>query len=422
MSIEMTLPVLGEKIDSATVVQVLVSSGDKISENQPIVEVDTEKASVEVPASASGTVQQVRVKQGDVVKVGQVLLTLDDDGRPAETKTVDEPAMEDASRPSAQHAEADKSVEKPKPVEKQEAKPANRGLAAASPKLRRMARELAVDIGEVQGTGPDGRITEEDVRNHARSIIASAGPVKGVDGQVPDFSRWGDIERKPMSAVRRKTAEHVQDAWTIPHVTHFDSADITELEQLRTRYAPKAEGAGGKLTLTAIALRVVASALLKFPQVNTSLNTSNNEIVFKKYCHIGVAADTERGLLVPVIRDVDKKNILELAIELTQIAEKARQGHLSIEEMQGGTFTITNLGGIGGTNFTPIINSPQVAILGISRASHQAVFKDGQFVPRLILPLALSFDHRAIDGADAARFLRWVVESLEQPFLLAFEG
>jgi pyruvate dehydrogenase E2 component (dihydrolipoamide acetyltransferase) len=210
MSIEMTLPVLGENIDSATVVQVLVSSGDKISENQPIVEVDTEKASVEVPASASGTVQQVRVKQGDIIKVGQVLLTLDDDGRSADTKTAKEPAKEIASLPSPQHAEADKPVEKPKPAEKQEAKPANRGLAAASPKLRRMARELGVDIGEVQGSGPDGRITEEDVRNHARSIITGAGSPEGARGPVPDFSRWGDIERKPMSAVRRKTAEHVQ--------------------------------------------------------------------------------------------------------------------------------------------------------------------------------------------------------------------
>jgi pyruvate dehydrogenase E2 component (dihydrolipoamide acetyltransferase) len=225
-----------------------------------------------------------------------------------------------------------------------------------------------------------------------------------------------------MSAVRRKTAEHVQDAWSIPHVTHFDAADITELERMRSGFASKAEHAGGKLTVTAIALKVAATALKKFPQCNTSLDPLHGEIIFKKYYHIGVAVDTDRGLLVPVIRDVDSKNILELSVELTRTAERARKGQLSIEDMQGGSFTITNLGGIGGVNFTPIINSPEVAILGISRASHQPVLKDGQFTSRLMLPLALSFDHRAIDGADAARFLRWIAESLEEPFLMAFEG
>jgi pyruvate dehydrogenase E2 component (dihydrolipoamide acetyltransferase) len=290
-----------------------------------------------------------------------------------------------------------------------------------------MARELGVNINEVNGTGPGGRISEDDVRNYARSIILNAtGPrpsTQPTAAPLPDFSRWGEVERTPMTGVRRKTAEHLQDAWTsIPHVTHFDSADITELEQLRERFAKKVEEAGGKLTVTAIALKVTAEALKVFPQFNASLDSVQEEIIYKKYCHIGIAVDTDRGLLVPVIRDVDKKNILDLSVELTQVSEKARNKKLTLEEMQGGTFTITNLGGIGGVSFTPIINSPEVAILGISRASQQPIFSDGQFKPRLMLPLALSYDHRLIDGADAARFLRWVGAALQEPFLLALEG
>jgi pyruvate dehydrogenase E2 component (dihydrolipoamide acetyltransferase) len=209
---------------------------------------------------------------------------------------------------------------------------------------------------------------------------------------------------------------------TIPHVTQFDKVDITELEQLRVRFGQKAEAGGGKLTVTAIILKVIASALRVFPQFNASLDMARSEIIFKKYFHIGVAVDTDRGLLVPVIRDVGKKNILDVSVELSQMADKARNKKLTLEEMQGGTFTITNLGGIGGTHFSPIVNAPEVAILGVSRASTEAVFIDGKFEPRLMLPLSLSYDHRLIDGADAVRFLRWIVEALEEPFLLALEG
>jgi pyruvate dehydrogenase E2 component (dihydrolipoamide acetyltransferase) len=293
--------------------------------------------------------------------------------------------------------------------------------------VRRLARELGIDINEVVGSESGGRVSEEDVRNYARSIILNVTRLRpaaqSVASTLPDFSQWGAIERKPMSGVRRKTSERLSEAWqTIPHVTHFDQADITELEELRERFAKKAEAAGGKLTITAIALKVVASALKVFPQFNASLDPQAEEIIYKKYCNIGVAVDTDRGLLVPVIRDVDKKNILELAVELTELSEKARNKKISIEEMQGGSFTITNLGGIGGLNFSPIVNSPEVAILGVARASRQPVFIDGQIAPRLMLPLALSYDHRLIDGADAARFLRWVVEALQQPLLLALEG
>jgi pyruvate dehydrogenase E2 component (dihydrolipoamide acetyltransferase) len=243
---------------------------------------------------------------------------------------------------------------------------------------------------------------------------------------LPDFSRWGEIDRQPMRAVRRKTAEHLSAAWaTIPHVTQHDLADITHLEDLRKKYAKQAEASGANLTVTAIAVKIVASALRVFPQFNASIDLANEAIIFKKYVHVGVAVDTDRGLLVPVIRDADTKNILQLAVELTQLSEKARNRKLSLEEMQGGCFSISNLGGIGGTSFTPIVNAPEVAILGISRARMEPVYRgpaSGDFYARLMLPLSLSYDHRAIDGADGARFLRWVAEALEQPFLLALQG
>jgi pyruvate dehydrogenase E2 component (dihydrolipoamide acetyltransferase) len=286
---------------------------------------------------------------------------------------------------------------------------------------------LGIDINEVAGSEPGGRVSEEDVRNYARSIILNVTRLKPAArtaaSALPDFSRWGDIERKPMSGIRRKTSEALSEAWqTIPHVTNFDQADITELEELRERFGGKAEAAGGKLTITAIVIKVVASALKIFPQFNASVDAPAEEIIYKKYCNIGVAVNTDHGLLVPVIRDADKKNIRELAAELTELSEKARNKKLTIEEMQGGSFTITNLGGIGGLNFSPIINNPEVAILGVSRAARQPVYVDGQLAPRLMLPLALSYDHRLIDGADAARFLRWTAEALQHPLLLALEG
>jgi pyruvate dehydrogenase E2 component (dihydrolipoamide acetyltransferase) len=250
----------------------------------------------------------------------------------------------------------------------------------------------------------------------ASAPSGSAAPAQA----LPDFSKWGEVERKPMSNIRRKTAEHLGHAWNaIPHVTQHDKADITALEALRKQYGPQAEKAGGKLTMTAIALKIVAGALKRFPQFNSSIDQARNEIVYKKSIHIGVAADTERGLLVPVVRDVDRKGILELAAELAKASEKARGGKLSLDEMQGGGFTITNLGGIGGTSFTPIVNWPEVAILGISRGAQEPAWNGSSFEPRLMLPLSLSYDHRVIDGADAARFLRWVCEAFEQPFVLS---
>jgi pyruvate dehydrogenase E2 component (dihydrolipoamide acetyltransferase) len=301
----------------------------------------------------------------------------------------------------------------------------------AAPHVRRLAREIGVDIYDVKGSGPGGRISEDDVKAHAKSLLASAAtaissaPRAGhfAQPQLPDFAKWGKIERVSMRGVRRKTAEHLAEAWnTIPHVTQHDRADITELEQLRARFAPKAEEAGGKMTVTAIALKVCAAALKVFPQFNASIDIEKEEIVYKQYINIGVAADTDRGLLVPVIRDVEKKNIVELAVELSQLSRKARDKKLAASDMEGGTFTITNLGGIGGIGFTPIVNFPEVAILGISRSRTEPEWINGKFEPRLILPLSLSYDHRLIDGADAARFLRWISEAFEQPFLLSVQG
>ncbi len=297
-------------------------------------------------------------------------------------------------------------------------------VVAASPSVRRLAREIGVDIGQVSGTGPSGRISIADVKAHAKKM--NEGPrVPGASVAVtlPDFTKWGQIERKPMSGIRLKTAQHMSTAWSnVPQVTQFDQADTTELEAHRKRFGEKTKAAGSKLTVTAILLKVAASALKAFPQFNASVDMAASEIVYKKYIHVGVAVDTDRGLLVPVIRDVDEKNILQISIELAQLAEKARNKKLSLEEMQGGTFTITNLGGIGGTNFSPIVNFPEVAILGVSRGGAEAVYHNGKFEPRTMLPLSLSYDHRVIDGADAARFLRWICEALQDPFLLGLEG
>ncbi len=451
MAIEFTLPELGEHIESAEVVRVLVSVGDRVEKDQPLLEVETDKASIEVPSPANGTVTALHVREGDTVRVGQPLLTLEETTAEAgekaeagvetkeaakvmirEERRVDREPIVEPTEPSATSTPSSRRAavveftrRPPRPATHAEAA---RRVIPAAPSVRRLARELGIDIQDVPGSGPGGRISVQDVKNYARRLLgerkaetpAAALPTAP---PLPDFSQWGEIERRPMSNVRRITAENMSRAWAlIPHVTQHDKADITELERLRKQFAPRAEAAGGKLTITAIILKVAAAALKAFPQFNTSLDVANNEIIYKKYYHIGVAVDTDRGLLVPVIRDVDKKNLIELAVELHHMAEKARARKLTVDELQGGTFSITNLGGIGGTSFSPIVYYPQVAILGVSRAQWEPALIDGQFQPRLILPLSLSYDHRVIDGADAARFLRWIAEALEQPFRLILEG
>jgi pyruvate dehydrogenase E2 component (dihydrolipoamide acetyltransferase) len=297
--------------------------------------------------------------------------------------------------------------------------------------VRRLAREIGVNINDVEGTGPNGRITQDDVKEHARRILSSVGSAgSGASAvamrparQLPDFSKFGDVDRQAWTNIRRVTSEHLSYAWnTIPHVTQFDKADVTELEVLRKRHKEQVAKAGGNLTVTAMLVRILATAVRKFPQFNASIDTERGEIVFKKYVNIGVAVDTDRGLLVPVIRNADEKNITQIAVELNQLAERARDRKLTQDDMSGGSITISNLGGIGGTYFTPIVNWPEVAILGVSRGAIEPAWKDGQFEPVQRLPLSLSYDHRVIDGADAMRFLRWVVEAIEQPFLLSLVG
>ena len=450
---EFKLPELGENISQGDLVRLMVSPGTKVAEGQPVMELETDKAVVEVPSSVTGVVKEVKVKEGEKIKVGQLIFTLEGAASaPAPARPRNAPvehvsgqhgarlAFQAAIRAEGKTEEQALPPDQPQQVPAQFSMPAQLGKVAgtehrqaipAAPHVRRLARELGVDIYEVKGSGPGGRISEDNVKSHAKSLLSAAAsaahatPRAGHFAQpkLPDFGKWGNIERVSMRGVRRKTAEHLAEAWnTIPHVTQHDRADITELEQLRARFAPKAEEAGGKMTVTAIALKVCAAALKVFPQFNASIDIEKEEIVYKQYIHIGVAADTDRGLLVPVIRDVDKKNIVELAVELSQLSKKAREKKLVPADMEGGTFTITNLGGIGGIGFTPIVNYPEVAILGLSRSRIEPEWINGKFEPRLILPLSLSYDHRLIDGADAARFLRWIAEAFEQPFLLSVQG
>jgi pyruvate dehydrogenase E2 component (dihydrolipoamide acetyltransferase) len=467
---EFKVPELGENVAGGDVANVLVKVGDTIAKEQSVVELETDKATIEVPSSVAGKVTEIRVKKGDKVKVGAVVLVVEDNGSAAaaEAKPA-EPAQAAAAapaeKPAAEPAKPEKVVAMPPRTEAtakaepakaapQAAKPAaaaapapaapraSGGPAApAAPSVRRLAREIGVDIDQVQGGGHGGRISEEDVKEHARRILSSVPTTPGIGGTgggaaagvahvpLPDFSKWGEVERQPMNNIRRRTSEHLSHAWvTIPHVTQFDKADITAMEELRKKYRDSVAKAGGNLTVTAMLVKVLATAVQKFPQFNAAIDLERQEIIYKKSVHIGVAADTDRGLLVPVVRNADQKNIQQISIEVHQLAEKARDKKLSLEEMSGGGMTISNLGGIGGTYFTPIVNWPEVAILGVSRGIVEPVWKAdanagaGGFVPRQLLPLSLSYDHRVIDGADAMRFLRWVVEAIEQPFLLSLLG
>ena len=466
---EFKIPELGENVDSGDVTRVLVNVGDTIARDQPVVELETDKATIEVPSSVEGVVKEIKVKRGDKVKVGAVVLTLDAPaGAAAAAPAAKPPAA--ASAPTAEPAAppqtpAPASVPAPAPpgpsrvvpmpvrsAPESAAQPTapvkldgERGpAAAASPAVRRLAREIGVDVNAVQGSGAGGRITQEDVKEHARRILSSVGSA-GAGGGVaaraarplPDFQKWGEVDRQPWSNIRRATAEHLSYAWTtIPHVTQCDKADVGALDELRKQFKEKVAKAGGNLTVTSMLVRVIATAVRKFPQFNASIDPERGEIVYKKYVNVGVAVDTDRGLLVPVIRNADTKNIMEIAVELQRLAERAREKKLSLDEMSGGGITISNLGGIGGTYFTPIVNWPEVAILGVSRGTTEPVWrpstssgrpepgegKDGHWEPRPMLPLSLSYDHRVIDGADAMRFLRWVVEAIEQPFLLSLVG
>jgi pyruvate dehydrogenase E2 component (dihydrolipoamide acetyltransferase) len=423
MQREFKLPDLGEGLTEAEIVQVLVSEGDLVKEDQAILLVETEKAQVELPSPFGGRVAQVHVAVGQRVKVGAVLLTFGAaTGSPAVTASAPLRAAPPvgAAPPSAAPAA-----------------PAAKSLPpAATPATRRLARELGVDLATLRGGGPGGRITDEDVRAAAgratpaaavpAPAAAPAAPTAGEPGRpfagavelppLPRFEQWGPVEREPLRGVRRRSAEHLALAWSvIPHVTQHDEADITALEDVRRRHQALAASWGGDLTLTVLLVKAMALVLQTHPRFNASFDHASGELVKKRYYHIGVAVDTEHGLMVPVLRDADKKRLRELAVELPRLVARTREGKATLEDLRGGTFTISNTGGLGGSGATPIINYPEVAILGVGRARERPVVRDGQVVVRLILPLSLAFDHRVIDGMEAARFSTDLAQLLEDP-------
>lgn len=483
--IEFKLPEIGEDIEEGSVVNVFVSPGDKVKKEQSLLELETDKAALEIPSPADGVIKEVLVSNGDTVLIGQVLVKIDD-GSPGDdssdedtkkkeskndeseeennnseekketksskkSKETEEKEDENESDNSAskdkeedeskdvEDIEEEKEDEKTKEKSKTDEADIDKEVSGkedsdnedyesipvpAPPSVRRLAREIGVDINSVVGSGPSGRILEEDVKKHAKAILTGSSPatVSSSFVDLPDFSKWGDTTVEDMSNVRKLTAEHLSKAWIAPHVTQCDKADITELEKIRKENKEKVKNAGGNLTMTAIIIKIVASALEKFPKFNCSIDMKNKKVVYKNFINIGVAVDTERGLLVPVIKDVNKKNIIDISIELNDLSERARNKKVKADELQGNTFSVTNVGGIGGTYFTPIINHPDVAILGITRSSYEPVYNGSEFEPKLMMPVCLSYDHRIIDGAEAARFVRWFCEAMEQPFNIMLEG
>ena len=421
---EFKMPDPGEGIHEAEIVEVLVSEGDRVEDGQSILVVETDKAATEIPSPVDGVVLSIPVKVGDVVKVGQVLMTFLEEGEEAEAIQEERAAKQEKERREGKketRAEPEEGEEEPVP---------------AAPSTRRLARELGVDLRKVTPSGPQGQVTAEDVRAHSEAKPERRPPEKPpaeeagkkevsrlVQVQVsslPDFSRWGPVEKKPLRSIRRATANRMALAWSqIPHVTHEDVADVTELEEFRRKHQDEIEAEGGKLTLTMFILKAAVAALKEHPRFNASLDVEKGEIILKNYYHIGVAVATERGLIVPVVRDVDRKSITELALELSELAERTREGNVEREDLAGGTFTITNVGPLGGTSLSPIVNYPQVAILGLAQARLQPVvhgdLDNYQVVARLMLPLCLGFDHRIADGADAAHFINAIIEALESP-------
>ena len=469
---EVTVPDIGD-FDSVDVVEVLVKPGDAVTAEQPLITLESEKAALDVPAPFAGTVVEVLVKVGDKVSQGTAIVTLEtgaaDDAGPDQAEAAPKPEAEPSSEAgraekSAGSASADtaKKTETTQPAQPKAAAPAGSEseqaipaadqastlsdtadssrpnttesgrapapstghpepdrsqafLPHASPSIRKFARELGVDLTRVSGSGPKQRILREDVAAFVRQQLVEADKGGGIP-PIPavDFSKFGPIERQPLSRVKRRSGPNLHRSWlNIPHVTQFDEADITELESFRKDNLARAEKRGVKLTLIAFLLDACAHALREFPQVNASLDPDGEHLILKRYIHIGVAVETPDGLMVPVVRDVDKKGVFELAGEVAELAEQTRTRKLKPDRLQGASFSISSLGGIGGTAFTPIINAPEVAILGVSRARMQPVYQeDGSFAPRLMLPLSFSYDHRVIDGADAARFTRFLSEML----------
>ena len=424
---EVKVPDIGD-FEQVDVIEVLIQAGERVDKEQPLITLESEKSSLEVPSPVAGKVVEVALEVGDKVSEGDLIARIESEPETARTGDTEPPKT---SEPEAQAGDSDAGTQpvapqgRPGTAERSGEEPAaaaprpapRTGHPAvdrspldkphASPSVRRFARELGVDLRQVQGTGPRGRILREDVQAFVKSALTQR-----VTGSIPpipkiDFSKFGDIERTPLSRIKRKAGPNLHRSWlNVPHVTHFDEADISDLEDFRQSEQERAQRRGIKLTLLAFLLEACTKALKDFPIVNSSLDDDGEHLILKRYIHIGVAVDTENGLLVPVVRDVDRKGLYELAREIAELAEQARAGKLKPEQMQGASFTISSLGGIGGTGFTPIINAPEVAILGVSRAATRPIWDGSQFKPQLILPLALSYDHRVIDGADAARFTR----------------
>jgi pyruvate dehydrogenase E2 component (dihydrolipoamide acetyltransferase) len=424
--LQVLVPDIGEFKD-VSVIDVLVKDGQQIDKETPLITLETEKAAMDVPAPAAGRIREIKVKTGDKVSEGSLILLLEvapqsGAGAPAV------PAAAPASAPAP--APALKATAAASPPAAATASPAAAPSAAsgraaldesafskayASPSVRKFARELGADLGKIKGTGPKERITQEDVKAHVKKLLTTgAAPVSALP-RVPDvdFAKFGAVEVKPLSRIQRISGARLQASWlNLPHVTQHEDADITDLEIARVALKTKAAQEGVRLTPLAFIIKACVMALKKFPRFNASLDAAGENLILKKYFHIGFAADTPEGLVVPVIRDADRRNLFEIARTLAELSEKARAGKLTAAEMQGGSFTVSSLGGIGGTAFTPIINAPEVAILGVSKSSQKPVFDQGAFVPRLMLPLSLSYDHRVIDGAEAARFVVFLSDTL----------
>lgn len=463
MVFEFKLPDVGEGIHEAEVLAIKVKEGDTVKEYQPIFDVETDKAVVEITSPTSGVVEKIFVKVGEMAKVGNVMITFGGAGAQAAPKAAEHATS--ASGTAAKAASATKTADlgsgNGRSSQAVAEAPALNfiGPVPAAPATRRLARELGVDIRMIKGSGPAGRVLKEDIRAFAEGVPSSvrtqataasatsapsthrvppaARQAANRDGEqesllrepltvspfeLPDFSRFGPIDRVPLRSLRRRIAINMTQSWThVPHVAHFDQIDITEIEAYRAKHEKSVAQKGGKLTLTVLALKAICSALKKFPQFNSSLDESTSEIVYKRYYNIGVAVATERGLIVPVIKDVDKKSIVELSVELADLASKTRDGKIELERLQGGTFTITNIGAIGGTGMMPMVNYPEVGIFGMAKSKLQPVVRDGEIVVRNILNVTLSFDHRVADGAEAAYFVRHVSDCLEDPFKLLLE-
>jgi pyruvate dehydrogenase E2 component (dihydrolipoamide acetyltransferase) len=426
---DITVPDLGDFKD-VEVIDVLVKAGDKIEVDTPLITLETEKATLDVPSTAAGTVKSVAIKKGDRVSKGSVIVQVEGaaggekkaaPAAPATSPAPQKPASAPAPEPAK--AQAPEAPAAPAAAPAPASRPADITIneagfatAHASPSVRKFARELGVDLGSVKGTGIKGRVTPDDVKAWVKQALKSGAPAGG--GALPkvpevDFAKFGAVEVKPLGRIQKISGPRLQASWlNVPHVWQMDEADITDLEETRNKLKGEANKAGVKLTPLAFILRACVKALREFPLVNTSLDASGQNLVWKKYVHLGFAADTPNGLVVPVIRDADRKDVYEPARELAVLSEKARAGKLSAVEMQGASFTVSSLGGIGGTSFTPIINAPEVAILGVARASMRPVYQDEKFVPRLILPFTLAYDHRVIDGAAAVRFTTFLAQKL----------